>query len=146
MKFLQHRRMVAMARKVQPTYDYTTGEPLAAVLPPRPLGVHGQKLWDAVQAEYRIVDIAGRETLAQICVMLDRAEELAEQLNSDGRTVRTKFTTKCHPAIKEEIACRKFIVQGFKDLGISVEALKTHLGSKPRSNDQAFEVDIPDFD
>jgi hypothetical protein len=135
-----------MARKLQPTYDYATGELLPAVPPPRPLGTHGQTLWEAVQAEYRIVDIAGRETLAQVCVMLDRAEELAEQINSEGRTVRTKFTTKVHPAIKEEIMCRKFIVQGFKDLGIGVEALKTHLGSKPQSNDQAFEVTIPDFD
>jgi len=44
-------------------------------------------LWDAVQSEYQISDIGGTEILAQICSALDRAEEMARQIDNDGPTI-----------------------------------------------------------
>jgi hypothetical protein len=36
--------------------------------PPRKLGEHGQALWDAITAEYRIEDAGGVEILTQACL------------------------------------------------------------------------------
>ena len=54
------------------------------VQPPRKLGEPGSSLWDVVMSEYQIDDCGGIEILCQICTMLDRAEEMAAQINSDG--------------------------------------------------------------
>jgi hypothetical protein len=60
--------------------------------PPRPLGVHGRRLWDQADAEYDVSDAAGIEMLAQACTMLDRAEALtgasSVKENSSGPRVR----------------------------------------------------------
>jgi len=95
------------------------------VEPPRKLGVFGSALWNSVQSEYRIDDIGGIELLAQACTALDRAEELAEVIAHDGPVVRTKFTMRAHPCIKEELALRAFIVRTLERLGLNVETLKS---------------------
>jgi hypothetical protein len=92
--------------------------------PPRPLGRHGHSLWDAVMAEYRIEDIGGRELLAQAASALDRAELLAEAIARDGATFFLKGVPKSHPAIKDELQNRAFVVKTLERLGISVEAVK----------------------
>jgi hypothetical protein len=83
--------------------------------PPRKLGEHGLKLWNAVQGEYRIDDIGGVEILAQVCAALDRAEALAAQIAIDGETVMTKAGLREHPG---------FVCRNLQRLGLNVEALK----------------------
>ncbi len=63
--------------------------------PPRSLGEHGAKLWDAVQREHRIQDIGGAEVLAQACGAVDRLEALAARVAEDDEIIRTR--TACAP-------------------------------------------------
>lgn len=95
------------------------------VNPPRKLGVHGQKLWAAVHNEYSITDVGGIAILAQICASADRAEALAEAIERDGETIRTKTGPRVHPAVKEELAIRAFICRGLQKLGLNVESIKS---------------------
>ena len=117
-----------MARKVQPLFDYETGTPGTLVPPPRALGSHGKQLWDKVQAEYRIVDCGGMETLLQICGAVDTLETLADVIRVEGTTVQTKFTRRAHPAIREQTQLRAFVVRSLQVLGLGVEALKPTSG------------------
>ena len=100
--------------------DETTG-----ISPPRPLGPHGASLWDRVQREYGIHDTGGIELLAQACHALDRAENLAEAIARDGDVIHTRTgVPKTHPAVKDELACRAFVVKTLERLGLNVEAIK----------------------
>jgi hypothetical protein len=102
------------------------------IAPPRPLGDHGNALWDRVQGEYGITDTGGIEILAQICAALDRAESLAAAIVADGGPViHTKDGPKAHPACKEELACRAFVVRGLERLGLNIEPIKPP-GRPPR--------------
>jgi hypothetical protein len=93
--------------------------------PPRPLGVHGMKLWNRVQLENTIRDVGGLECLAQACVTLDRAEELAECIAKDGPVIRTKNgLVKAHPSIKDELGCRAFVTRTLTRLGLTVERVR----------------------
>ena len=99
--------------------------------PPRDLGQHGRKLWDEVQAAYGITDRGGVELLAQCCAALDRAEALAEAIARDGPVVYSLSGPKSHPAAKDELACRAFIVRTLERLGLNVEAVKPGPGRPP---------------
>ena len=94
------------------------------IAPSRPLGEHGQRLWDEIQAEYRISDAGGLAVLMQLCCALDRAEELAEAVARDGALIPSgkdgDGPLKAHPAIREELACRSFVVRSLERLGISI--------------------------
>jgi P27 family predicted phage terminase small subunit len=105
----------------------TVVDPTATgIEPPRRLGQFGRSLWDRVQSEFRIVDVGGVELLAQICAALDRAESLAEAINEDGATYRTRAgVPKAHPACKDELAARAFIARNLERLGINVEPVKS---------------------
>jgi hypothetical protein len=92
--------------------------------PPRPLGVHGLKLWNEIQAEYRIDDRGGIEILAQLCAALDRAETLAVQVAEDGLLIATRNGPKAHPLIKEELSARSFICRMLHRLGLNIEIVK----------------------
>src|SRR5688572_27498485 len=92
--------------------------------PPRHLGEHGLSLWRSVTSEYAIEDAGGIEMLAQACVTLDRAEELAEHIAQDGVVVRTKTGLKENPLIKHELAARSFVVRSLARMGLDVEAVK----------------------
>jgi hypothetical protein len=76
----------------------------SGIEPPRKLGEHGMALWAAVQSEYRIDDVGGIELLAQACAAVDRIEALAEAIDRDGETLRTKTGVKAHPALRDELA------------------------------------------
>jgi hypothetical protein len=102
------------------------------VSPPRQLGRHGLALWTAVQSEYRIDDAGGIELLAQACTAQDRVEALAERINADGEVVHTRAGPKAHPALKDELACRAFIVRTLEKLGLNVETVKP-IGRPPKS-------------
>jgi hypothetical protein len=100
--------------------------------PPRQLGPHGAALWDAIQREYGIRDRGGIELLAQACATLDRAESLAEAIARDGAIVYARAgAPKAHPACKDELACRAFIVRTLERLGLNIEAIKPGPGRPP---------------
>ena len=100
--------------------------------PPRDLGQHGRKLWDEIQATYGIADRGGCELLAQCCASLDRAEQLAAAIAADGAIVYTRTgVPRSHPAVKDELACRAFVVRTLERLGLNVEAVKPGPGRPP---------------
>jgi hypothetical protein len=94
------------------------------ISPPRELGRHGMALWRSVQHAYRIDDVGGIELLAQACAASDRVEALAERISADGEVVNTHAGPKAHPALRDELAGRAFIVRTIERLGLSVEAIK----------------------
>jgi hypothetical protein len=94
------------------------------ISPPRELGRHGMALWRSVQHAYRIDDAGGTELLAQACAASDRVEALAERISADGEVVNTRAGPKAHPALRDELAGRAFIVRTLERLGLNVEAIK----------------------
>jgi hypothetical protein len=100
--------------------------------PSRPLGKHGQALWQSIVTEYGIEDAGGVEMLTMACQSLDRAEELAAAIKEDGAVIRTRGIVKEHPGIKAELANRSFVVRTLQRLGLDVEALKS-VGRPPAS-------------
>jgi phage terminase small subunit len=100
--------------------------------PPRPLGEHGKNLWDRIQAEYALHDAGGCEILCQCCQALDRAEALAARIREEGESIKTKFTTRTHPAVREELQARAFVVKALKELGLNVEPVRP-VGRPPQA-------------
>lgn len=98
----------------------TTGIP-----PPRPLGEHGARLWGAIQAEYGIRDRGGIELLAQACGALDVVEALGAAIAADGAIVYGRAGPKAHPAVKDQIAARAFVVRTLEKLGVTTEPIKS---------------------
>jgi hypothetical protein len=95
------------------------------------LGEAGQRLWTAVQAEFAVDDVAGREILGQCCKAADRAEALAARISADGEIVRTKAGLKAHPALSAELAARGFVVKSLVRLGINYEPVRLGVGRPP---------------
>jgi hypothetical protein len=93
--------------------------------PPRPLGQHGRALWDRIQAEYMVRDTGGAEILMQACAALDRAEALAVRISEDGEVVYGKTGPRSHPALRDEVANRAFVVRTIAKLGLNYEAIKS---------------------
>ena len=81
-------------------------------------------LWRSVQHAYRIDDVGGIELLAQACAASDRVEALAERISADGEVVQTRAGPKAHPALRDELAGRAFIVRTLERLGLNVETIK----------------------
>ena len=102
-------------------FDPTT----TSVSPPRKLGDLGLSLWQSIQDEYKIDDAAGRELLAQACECADRIGRLAAKIDADGEVIETENGPKVHPAIKEELAGRNFIVKTLQKLGLNLEPVRT---------------------
>ena len=94
------------------------------IAPPRPLDPHGMALWDRVQSEYAIADVGGIEILAQICAALDRACSLRAAINRDGEVITIKGVPKAHPALRDELANRAFVVRSLERLGLNIETIK----------------------
>jgi hypothetical protein len=101
--------------------------------PSRPLGAHGRALWGKVTSEYDIDDAAGVEFLTLACQGLDRAEALSERIAQDGEIIRTPQGLKAHPAIREELSCRGFIVRTLQKLGLNFEPVRAGPGRPPGS-------------
>jgi hypothetical protein len=99
--------------------------------PPRNLGQHGRKLWNEIQGAYRIDDIGGRELLAQACGALDVVEALGEAIVRDGTVVYSRAGPKAHPAVKDQIAARAFLVRTLEKLGVTSENIKPGPGRPP---------------
>jgi P27 family predicted phage terminase small subunit len=104
------------------------------IQPPRDLGKPGRALWDRVQAEYDVSDVAGIELLAQACTALSAAEALREEVNRDGPVLRSRRGgVRDHPALKHELAARAFVVRTLTKLGLNFEPLRNEAGRPPRS-------------
>jgi hypothetical protein len=93
--------------------------------PPRKLGEHGMALWRSVHAEYDIEDVGGIELLTQAAQALDRAEALAACIEHDGEVYKSRAGPKAHPAVKDELACRAFVVRTLQKLGLNLEQVKS---------------------
>jgi hypothetical protein len=100
-------------------------------LPSSTFGEAGQRLWSAVQAEFDVSDVAGRELLGQACRAADRAESLAARISIDGEVIRTKTGLRAHPALPAELAARGFVVKTLLRLGINYEPLRLGPGRPP---------------
>lgn len=101
--------------------------------PSRPLGAHGRALWGKVTSEYDIDDAAGIEFLTSACQSLDRAEALSARIAEDGEIIRTPQGLKAHPAVREELSCRGFVVRTLQKLGLNFEPLRATSGRPPGS-------------
>jgi len=97
--------------------------------PPRKLGKAGLALWNAVVNEYDVADSGGRELLCLAGQTLDRAEQLKEIIDKDGPVLRTKTGTKAHPACRDEIQNRMAVARLLKQLGVTLEPLRTGGGN-----------------
>jgi hypothetical protein len=104
----------------------STGTPPASIgiAPPRPLGTHGQALWDRVQREFWIVDAGGVELLAQACAAVDRAEALAELIAREGEIVHGRAGPRVHPAFRFELSARALACRLLERLGITMEPVR----------------------
>jgi len=119
--------------------DRTTDKPsltlvdrtASSISPPHKLGQPGLTLWNAIMSEFRIEDAGGLELLAQACAARDRVEALREAIDRDGETVKTRNGPRAHPALRDELAGRAFIVRTLERLGVTVEAVKP-AGRPPR--------------
>jgi hypothetical protein len=97
---------------------------LTQARPPAALSDAGLSLWNRILTEYDIHDCGGLEMLAQACHAADRAARLKEQIDLDGEVIRGRFGIRGHPALKEELACRAFVVRTLRVLGLDVEPIK----------------------
>src|SRR5258708_241131 len=73
--------------------------PSNIIAPSRRLGEHGSDLWNVIQTEYAITDCGGIEILMQACAALDRAEEMAAEINRDGPVITIKNIPREHPLL-----------------------------------------------
>jgi hypothetical protein len=111
-----------MAEKTRKSQLKIVGKPAASGLqPPRPLGQAGRSLWEWIIRDYELTDAGGMELLTLACECLDRAEALRAQIDSDGEIQYVKNVPKAHPAIRDEINCRKFIAASLSRLGLALE-------------------------
>ena len=117
-----------MVKKLQ----LVTGAPDPDSVPtPSDLGEHGRHLWEAVQREYRLIDVGGIALLVQACRALDRAESCRTRINAEGETIKTKHGLREHPLLKHELANRSFVARSISRLGLDVEPLRTMAGRPP---------------
>ena len=99
--------------------------------PPRKLGLSGLRLWQNVQRHYRVDDAGGVEMLCQLCEAADTANALQSAIDEDGSVIRTKHGPRPHPALRELLAARSFIVRTLQRLGLDVEPLRPQGGRPP---------------
>ena len=53
---------------------------------------------------------------------------MRDAIDRDGETVHSRAGPKPHPALRDELALRAFIVRTIERLGLNVEAIKTSAG------------------
>jgi P27 family predicted phage terminase small subunit len=111
-------------RTGKPPLAIVDAPPVTPPSPPRILGPTGQDLWARVQAEYVISDCGGIELLCQCCEAADLVQELAECVAREGKTLQTKSgTLKAHPALRDMLSARAFVVTTLRRLGVTNEPI-----------------------
>jgi hypothetical protein len=113
--------------------------------PPRTLGEPGRNLWERIVAHYDLTDAGGAELLLLACQSLDRAEALRTQIDTDGEIQYVKNVPKAHPAIRDEINCRKFIAATFSRLGLALEVPTRPVGRPPIGGYGITDPDLADL-
>src|SRR5262245_6072605 len=93
--------------------------------PPRKLGATGLQLWRDVQAQYRILDVGGIETLLQICLAADRVWAMLRRSSRAGEMLEGPHGANANPLLRDELACRAFIVRSLRVLGLNLEDVGT---------------------
>jgi hypothetical protein len=100
--------------------------------PPHGLGPTGSDLWRRILREYEIHDSGSLEILHQVCQASDLAATLRGEIDRDGVILRTsRGAIKSHPGVRDELACRGFVVRGLQKLGVSLESLAPSSGFRP---------------
>src|SRR5262245_6823026 len=119
-----------MARKVRRSSIVPL--PTAQQPPPRPLGTHGQALWDRIVQEFRLDDAVAREILCGACQALDRAQLLQAAIDRDGPTVvGPSGSIRAHPGLRDELQNRAFVARSLQRLGLDSELLRSGPGRPP---------------
>jgi hypothetical protein len=108
-------------RTGKPPLAIIDAPPVTRPAPPRALGAAGQDLWARVQAEFVITDVGGVELLAQCCESADLVQELAECVAREGKTLQTKTGLRAHPALRDMLSARAFLVTTLRRLGVTNE-------------------------
>lgn len=65
-----------------------------------------------------------RELLKQACIMTDRADMLAQQIEEDGVILDVDGVPRPHPALKAELDARAFVTRTLVRLGVVGEPEK----------------------
>jgi hypothetical protein len=104
-----------MAKKSQKTnLHLVTSATDHSSTPPRPLGQHGQALYDRILSEYEISDAGGLQLLLLAAEATDRLQALRANIDQDGEVLRTpRGGCKPHPALRTELSTRSFIVRSY---------------------------------
>jgi hypothetical protein len=116
----------------KPPFTVVGSSQLTPIPPPRKFAEPGCSLWNRIQSEFRIDDVAGIELLTQACLAADRAKALGRCIDEDGERVHTKQGLKAHPCLKDELACGSFVVRTLQRLGLVDEVIHP-IGRPPRS-------------
>jgi hypothetical protein len=83
-----------------------------------------------IGCRFDVSDVCGVELLAQACTALPEAEALREEIKRDGPALRgRRGMIKDHPALKQELANRAFVVRTLTKLGLNFEPLQSAPGS-----------------
>jgi hypothetical protein len=86
--------------------------------PPVPLAEPGRRLWDAIQAEYRVRDQGGQEMLLLACEASDRLAELRAAIKDTGLMIDGPNGPKANPLLRDEQGTRAFIARSLQRLGV----------------------------
>jgi hypothetical protein len=68
-----------------------------------------------------ISDVGGIELLAQCCEAADLVQELADCVAREGKTLQTRTGLRAHPALRDMLSNRAFVVTTLRRLGVTNE-------------------------
>lgn len=90
---------------------------------PKGLSASTRRLWRAVTGSYEL-SAAELEVLRQACVSLDRADEAAGVLASEGLFTSDRYgTRRAHPATDLELRHRTLFARLIAQLGVKIPAV-----------------------
>jgi hypothetical protein len=76
-------------------------------------------------------DVGGNEISCLAAQTLDRAEELAERVRTDGMMIRGQAGMRAHPCLKEELSARSLVARLLARLGLDLEPVRATIGRPP---------------
>ena len=116
----------------KPRLTVINPDPTAAE-PSRPLGQAGRTMWDYFTRAYDFNDVAGSEIMCTICEARDTISRLEAEIATDGDVIRTRGGhVKAHPAQRDLLANRAFIIRTLDRLGLNSEAVRQASGRPSR--------------
>ncbi len=89
-------------------------------------------MWDRFSRSYNFSDDAGAEMLCTICEARDTIAHLEAEIERDGAVIRTRGCgVKAHPAQRDLLANRAFIIRTIDRLGLNSESVRPGPGRPP---------------